>query len=483
MNEETTKLKYITPSIINAGWDINDIKMEYNTTVGRADYVLFVNNNPIAVVEAKSYNHKITDGLSQAIDYAIDIGCKFCFTSNGQEFLQYNLINKKYEIINLNMFPKPTELEILNNQYKYNINYKNLSFDENNMFNVDNNYIMNNLNSIDTYIKHKNIIYNKFWKIIDDLFFDLDNEIDDNFNEFKDFDILYIKNIFSQLKYIDTTINLIPEIIHFLDTNQELENKIYLFLEKNANTIYNDILNEKYKEMQFLEYNFNDLFFNMLEVLNCKSNNEFYKNNNFGISLLNLPKPHNNFDLEIDVSHLNNNLKRENINYIEFIKKDNNIFFKELIIINNLHINYLNFILDKKHSISFLSKEIDKTFFNFNYLKNRIFKYLNDIYETYVEYSTSFLDFLKRNINSPYYYFLDNSYKIFQKNIYCLNKQILFVLFYYLNLLDNKNLLFKSHYLEEGFKFLNLDINDFIVSENPLKYKDTCFIKTKLTFK
>lgn len=83
LTEEDIKFRYITPAIESAGWQKNQIRMEYFFTDGRiisvgseyerasrkkADYVLQLNNdNLLAVVEAKSATKDLTTGLQQAI--------------------------------------------------------------------------------------------------------------------------------------------------------------------------------------------------------------------------------------------------------------------------------------------------------------------------------------------------------------------------------------------------------------------------------
>lgn len=76
MIERDICTKYITPAIVNAGWDIKrQIREEVTFTDGRvivrgnvttrgkrkrADYILYHKSNfPIAVVEAKDNNHSI----------------------------------------------------------------------------------------------------------------------------------------------------------------------------------------------------------------------------------------------------------------------------------------------------------------------------------------------------------------------------------------------------------------------------------------
>lgn len=133
--EEDVKRAFITPSVEKAGW--KDIKMEqslkkailragyrqnYEYSAGRVllggdeprrgakkrtDYSLYHNLRiPLAIIEAKAPNKG--DGLSQAADYARELGTPFAYSSNGSGFKEHDLITQK--ISNLAHFPSPEEL-------------------------------------------------------------------------------------------------------------------------------------------------------------------------------------------------------------------------------------------------------------------------------------------------------------------------------------------------------------------------------------
>lgn len=141
-NEENTKAKYITP-IIQERWRYNsdNIIMEYYFTDGRvnvdgdkvsrgdkkkADYLLlFKDNIPLALVEAKGIGHSAMEGYQQVIEYAEILDIPFAYTTNGADLIEEDLItglnNKKLKI---NDFPYPEEL------WKRYIQEKNLTDDE-----------------------------------------------------------------------------------------------------------------------------------------------------------------------------------------------------------------------------------------------------------------------------------------------------------------------------------------------------------------
>lgn len=126
MTEEEVKLNYITPAIEHAGWSKKQIRMEYGITAGKivvrgnvarrlqkkkADYVLFYKENiPLAVVEAKDNNHRVGDGMQQALEYAEKLDIRFVFSSNGDNFLFHDRKEGTEKIVQLDEFPSPQEL-------------------------------------------------------------------------------------------------------------------------------------------------------------------------------------------------------------------------------------------------------------------------------------------------------------------------------------------------------------------------------------
>ena len=86
LSERDICTKYITPAIQAAGWDIDkQILEEVSFTDGRiyvrgrltargkrkrADYILYYNSNPLAIIEAKDNKHSVNAGIQRALDYA-----------------------------------------------------------------------------------------------------------------------------------------------------------------------------------------------------------------------------------------------------------------------------------------------------------------------------------------------------------------------------------------------------------------------------
>lgn len=127
LSEEDIKVQYITPAIERAGWDIKkQVRFEYAFTAGRiilrgsvtgrgkkkrADYLLFYKPNiPLAIIEAKDNNHMPSAGLQQAIGYADTLDIKYVYSSNGDEFVEQNLITGEVRNVPLDAFPSPDEL-------------------------------------------------------------------------------------------------------------------------------------------------------------------------------------------------------------------------------------------------------------------------------------------------------------------------------------------------------------------------------------
>ena len=131
LNEQETRSRYITPALTSAGWNLQtQIREEVRITDGqvivrgslhtraeakRADYVLFHKPNiPLAVVEAKDTRHSVSDGLQQAIDYAVMWDIPFAASSNGKAFVFHDSTagpgeQVEYELP-LDQFPSPQEL-------------------------------------------------------------------------------------------------------------------------------------------------------------------------------------------------------------------------------------------------------------------------------------------------------------------------------------------------------------------------------------
>lgn len=132
LSERDICTKFITPAIMQAGWDLNtQVREEVFFTNGRiivrgklfkrgkskrADYILYYKPNiPIAIIEAKDNNHSVGSGMQQALEYSEMLNIPFVFSSNGDAFLFHDsTVKEKGETIEtelgLENFPSPADL-------------------------------------------------------------------------------------------------------------------------------------------------------------------------------------------------------------------------------------------------------------------------------------------------------------------------------------------------------------------------------------
>lgn len=127
LSEADVRAKYIDPSLQKAGWDENEqIRREVSFTDGRiiikktkvirgvkkqADYILnYRPNYPIAIVEAKKNTLPVGEGMQQAKEYGEILDVPFIYTSNGENFVEFDSFTGIEREISLEDFPSPKEL-------------------------------------------------------------------------------------------------------------------------------------------------------------------------------------------------------------------------------------------------------------------------------------------------------------------------------------------------------------------------------------
>ena len=126
MNEADTCRKYVVPRLQAAGWDSepHSITEQRTFTDGRivvagtrarrlkqkrADYLLrHTRDFPIAVVEAKASYKTPGEGLQQAKDYAVFLGLKFAYSTNGHGIVEFDFLTGIER--ELDAFPAPAAL-------------------------------------------------------------------------------------------------------------------------------------------------------------------------------------------------------------------------------------------------------------------------------------------------------------------------------------------------------------------------------------
>ena len=99
MNEAETRAEHIDPALKAAGWGVvegSKILREYPITLGRiegngrrgkpliADYVLVYRNRKLALIEAKSWDQKLIEGVGQAKNYSGKMAVRFAYATNGR---------------------------------------------------------------------------------------------------------------------------------------------------------------------------------------------------------------------------------------------------------------------------------------------------------------------------------------------------------------------------------------------------------------
>jgi type I restriction enzyme R subunit len=130
LSERDICTKFITPSLVAAGWDLaTQIREEVGFTDGRiyvrgkihargakkrVDHILYYKPNiPLAIIEAKDNNHTVGAGMQQALGYAKPLDVPFVFSSNGDGFLFHDKTVESGPIeteIPLDAFPSPEQL-------------------------------------------------------------------------------------------------------------------------------------------------------------------------------------------------------------------------------------------------------------------------------------------------------------------------------------------------------------------------------------
>jgi type I restriction enzyme, R subunit len=125
MNEAETRAELIDPQLRQDGWDGKtnpDVKVhrEYQITLGKikatggrnkpviADYVLAYKNRKLAIIEAKSEECEVGEGVGQAKDYAGKLQIEDTYAANGREIYHIDMDNGREGLVE--RFHSPEEL-------------------------------------------------------------------------------------------------------------------------------------------------------------------------------------------------------------------------------------------------------------------------------------------------------------------------------------------------------------------------------------
>ncbi len=125
MNEAETRAEHIDPALKAAGWGVVEgsrIRRECGISPGRleggggrrgkpltADYVLEYRNTKLAVVEAKAWDEKVSEGVAQAKNYAGMMAVRFTYSTNGRGIYGIDMERGKEEPA-VKCYPTPEEL-------------------------------------------------------------------------------------------------------------------------------------------------------------------------------------------------------------------------------------------------------------------------------------------------------------------------------------------------------------------------------------
>jgi len=123
MNEAETRAELIDPKLKESGWGVVDgskVMREYKITAGKiqtggtrakpliADYVLVYHGRKLAIIEAKSDELEVGEGVAQAKNYAEMMRLDTTYASNGKEI--YQICMKTGKEGSISSFPSPDEL-------------------------------------------------------------------------------------------------------------------------------------------------------------------------------------------------------------------------------------------------------------------------------------------------------------------------------------------------------------------------------------
>lgn len=123
MNESETRAEYIDPKLKASGWgevEGSKVLREFHITDGRiqtggirskpeiADYILVYKNRKIGIIEAKSENFPVGEGVAQAKAYAQKLQIDYTYSTNGHEI--YEMSTKTGREENIVDFPTPEKL-------------------------------------------------------------------------------------------------------------------------------------------------------------------------------------------------------------------------------------------------------------------------------------------------------------------------------------------------------------------------------------
>ncbi|MCS4089295.1 type I restriction enzyme HsdR N-terminal domain-containing protein [Rhizobium sp. BK176] len=87
-NEMQTRRILVDPLLRYVGWDVDgldEVQAEYPVNKDRVDYAMISNDQPVLLVEAKSFKSNLSDviSISQAVNYGNTLNVPWCVLTNG----------------------------------------------------------------------------------------------------------------------------------------------------------------------------------------------------------------------------------------------------------------------------------------------------------------------------------------------------------------------------------------------------------------
>ena len=145
MNEAETRAELIDPLLKSSGWGVVDgskIFREYHITAGKiqvggarakkltADYILVYKGVKLAVVEAKSDELGVGEGVAQAKQYAEKLDLKTAYATNGREIYSIGMTGHDKGVVE--KYPTPDELwnETFSDQNEWRDRFSLIPFED-----------------------------------------------------------------------------------------------------------------------------------------------------------------------------------------------------------------------------------------------------------------------------------------------------------------------------------------------------------------
>ena len=145
MNEAETRAELIDPKLKACGWGVvenSKILREYNITDGRiqtggsrkkrliADYILVYKGIKLAVVEAKSDELEVGEGVMQAKLYAEKLQLDYTYSTNGKEIYQICMKTGEEKLVDDFLTPEELWNEVYSDQNQWRDKFSSVPFED-----------------------------------------------------------------------------------------------------------------------------------------------------------------------------------------------------------------------------------------------------------------------------------------------------------------------------------------------------------------